>query len=492
MISDAQARRLRQERMKGKNQEAAAAAAGMSVRTARKWETGPLPSQTKKKRGWRTRVDPFAEVWGREIEPLLAADQAGELQATTIIGELEAAHPDRLFSDSLRTLQRRIRHWRALYGPHQEVIFPQDHPPGREAVLDFTHGTSLGVTVAGERLAHLLFTFRLSFSSWTWVDLAYGETFEALVGGLQGALWALGAVPEVLRHDNLSAATHELRRTGGRTLTRRFREVLDHYGLRSSRINPGQAHENGVSEKANDLIKRALVQALIVRGSRDFGSVPQYLEFVRQVVTRLNAAAASRLAEERHHLRPLPAVRMPDYTVHHPTVRRWSTIRIGGRNYSVPSRLIGHQVEVRQYASLLEVRYGDQVVETMPRLRGDQDVRIDYRHVIWSLVRKPGAFARYRFREELFPSLTFRRAYDRLFVWRAGRADIEYVRILHLAASTLETRVERALAELLDDGRPFDYARVKALAEPDQRPVPQVAIPAPDLGHYDRLLGGAR
>jgi hypothetical protein len=234
------------------------------------------------------------------------------------------------------------------------------------------------------------------------------------------------------------------------------------------------------------------VQALIVRGSRDFGSVPQYLEFVRQVVTRLNAAAASRLAEERHHLRPLPAVRMPDYTVHHPTVRRWSTIRIGGRNYSVPSRLIGHQVEVRQYASLLEVRYGDQVVETMPRLRGDQDVRIDYRHVIWSLVRKPGAFARYRFREELFPSLTFRRAYDRLFVWRAGRADIEYVRILHLAASTLETRVERALAELLDDGRPFDYARVKALAEPDQRPVPQVAIPAPDLGHYDRLLGGAR
>jgi len=247
-----------------------------------------------------------------------------------------------------------------------------------------------------------------------------------------------------------------------------------------------------VAEKGNDLLKTAIGQALIVRGSRDFASVPQYLEVVDVVVAQLNAAATARLATERPHLRPLPSTRIPDYTVHLPTVRRWSTIRIGGRSYSVPSRLIGHRVEVRQYSSVLEVRYADRLVETMPRLRGDQEVRIDYRHVIWSLVRKPGAFARYRYREELFPCLVFRRTYDRLRQWRGERADIEYVRILHLAASTLEVRVEKALTELLDTGRPFDYARVKAVAQPAQRTVPQVAIPTPDLGHYDLLLGGAR
>jgi len=492
MITDEQARLLRQGRMKGKTQEAAAAAAGMSVRTARKWDTGPLPSHTKKERDWRTRADPFTAVWETEIVPLLSADDRGDLQATTIIAELHRRFPDQSFSDSLRTLQRRMRQWRALQGPPKDVIFPQEHPPGREGVLDFTHATKLGVTICGTPFAHLLFTFRLSFSKWSWTDLAYGESFEALVGGLQGALWALGGVPEVIRHDNLSAATHELRRTGGRTLTRRFKDVLDHYGLRSTRINPGQSHENGVAEKGNDLLKTAIGQALIVRGSRDFASVPQYLEVVDVVVAQLNAAATARLATERPHLRPLPSTRIPDYTVHLPTVRRWSTIRIGGRSYSVPSRLIGHRVEVRQYSSVLEVRYADRLVETMPRLRGDQEVRIDYRHVIWSLVRKPGAFARYRYREELFPCLVFRRTYDRLRQWRGERADIEYVRILHLAASTLEVRVEKALTELLDTGRPFDYARVKAVAQPAQRTVPQVAIPTPDLGHYDLLLGGAR
>ena len=491
MITDEQARLLRKRRMKGKSQEAAAAAAGMSVRTARKWETGPLPTETKQARAWRTRPDPFAEIWESEILPLLRSDTEGTLQAKTILAELHLRDLDRDIKGSLRTLQRRVRQWRALEGPDKDVIFPQEHPPGREAALDFTHCKSLGVTIRGEPFAHLLFVLRLSFSSWTWVDLAYGESFEALVSGLQGALWDLGGVPEVIRHDNLSAATHELRRTGGRTLTRRFKDFLDHYGLDSTRINPGQSHENGVAEKANDLIKSTIMQALIVRGGRDFGSVPEYLAFVRELVQRqFNDETADRLTKERACLRPLPAARVPDYTVHHPTVRRWSTVRVGGRNYSVPSRLIGHEVEVRQYASMLEVRYGGRLVETMPRLRGDQEVRIDYRHVIWSLVRKPGAFARYKFREELFPSLTFRRAYDRLCRWRAERADIEYVRILHLAAGTLESRVERALVQLLADGKPFDYAEVKAVAEPAPRVVPHVAIPAPDLAAYDRLLGG--
>jgi hypothetical protein len=493
MLTDAQVRLLRRKRMDGKTQEAAAAAAGMSVRSARTWESGALPAAATQPRTWRTRLDPFETVWATDVVPLLEADEESVLDATTLLDELERRHPGEYGPGLLRTLQRRVRQWRALYGPDKVVVFPQDHPPGREAALDFTHGTELGVTIAGVLLAHLLFVFKLSFSGWTWVCLAFGETFEALVAGLQGALWALGGAPAVGRHDNLSAATHELKRSGGRALTKRFKDVLDHYGMASTRIAPGESHENGVVEKGNDLVKSAVRQALVLRGSRDFGSPQAYEAFVRGVVEQShNRHVQEQLGIERKHLRALPAVRVPDYTTYQATVRRWSTIRVGGRAYSVPSRLIGHDVEARQHADEVAVYYAGQLVETMPRLRGDHDVRIDYRHIIWSLVRKPGAFARYRYREELFPSMTFRRAYDRLRDWRGERADIEYVRILHLAASTLETLVERTLAELLAAGKVFDYAAVKALAHPEATEVPTISIPAPDLTAYDRLLGGAR
>lgn len=493
MITTAQVRLLRKRLMEGKTQEAAAASADMSVRSARKWDSGPLPSAVEKTRTWRTRSDPFEAVWDSDIVPLLKLDKEGKLQAGTILTELQQQYPGRFNNKHLRTLQRRIRDWRALSGPDHEVIFPQMHPPGREGAFDFTHCDSLGVIISGGLFTHLLFTFKLSYSGWTWVNIAFGETFEAMIGGLQGALWDLGGAPSVLRHDNLSAATHELKRSGGRALTRRFQDFLDHYGVSSSRINPGKSHENGVAEKSNDLIKTALSQALIVRGNRNFENIEQYLSFVRQVITgRLNNGIENVLTEERTCLRPLPSARLPEYTAYHPTVRSWSTIRIGTRVYSVPSRLIGHQVEVRQYANHLEVYYINRLVEKMPRLRGEMDARVDYRHIIRSLIRKPGAFARYRYREELFPTLTFRRVYDQLCCWRGERADVEYVRILHLAASTLESRVESALLELLESRKRFDYAAVKAVIRPEQHIVPHISIPVPDLTVYDRLLGGSR
>lgn len=491
MVTDAQVRLMRQKLMEGKSQEAAAAAAGMSVRTGREWQSGRLPSEAKKPRDWRTRPDPFAGVWGSEVVPLLEADTRGELDAKTILSALEGAHPGVFGPAQLRTLQRRLRDWRALHGPDKEVFFPQEHPPGREAAVDFTHATKLGVTIQGVEFEHLLFEFVLSHSRWTWVDLAFGETYEALVSGVQGALWDLGGVPEFLRHDHLSAATHELRRTGGRALNRRFRDVLAHYGLESTRIRPGESHENGVVEKRHDVTKSALARALVLRGSRDFPSVDAYREFVRDVVDRThNHHVAEALAAERAILRPLPSAPMPCHTTHHPTVRRWSTIRIGGRTYSVPSRLIGYQVEVRQHPDHLEVRYDGRTIETMPRLRGSADRRVDYRHVIRSLVRKPGAFARYRYREELFPSLVFRRAYDRLRERQGERADLDYLRILYLAASTMECRVEQALRQLLASAEPWDYASVKAIVEPETPAPPEMATLAPDVHGYDELLLG--
>ena len=491
MVTDKQVRLLRKKRMAGKTLEAAASAAGMSERAARKWQRGPLPSATKTPRAWRTRPDPFAEVWADDIEPLLVADVEGKLEAKTIFEELRRLRPDKFEDGQLRSLQRRVRVWRLERGPEKEVYFPQEHVPGRMAAIDFTHGEELGVTVAGQPFAHMFFQFVLAFSGLRFVQLAFGETFEALLAGLQAAFAAVRGVPKVLRLDNLSAATHELKETGGRALTTRFAAVADHYGFVPSRIQAGEAHENGVAEKAHDLLKRALEQALLLRGSREFESEESYMAFVGQLVEgRFHKGREESIAEDRAALSPLPAARLPEYTGVRAVVRKWSTITVGKRLYSVPSRLLGSTVEARIYPDVIEVRVPgvDKPVATMPRLRGDATRRIDYRHVIWSLVRKPGAFAAYRFREELFPSLVFRRAYDELRTRRGDRADVEYVRILHLAASTTERAVEGALVELLGQDAPFDYAAVKALAKPEEPAVPEVTVGPPDLASYDMLL----
>lgn len=491
MLTDAQVRLLRRKLMEGKKQEAAAAAAGVSVRSARTWKDGPLPSETTKPRDWRTREDPFAEVWEKDIVPLLEADEKVVLRAPTLMDILEEKYPDRFKPGQVRTLQRRVREWRALHGPDKEVFFEQDYKPGEMGSFDFTHGDELGVTIQGETFPHLLFVFALAYSGWTWICLAFGETFEALVKGLQGALWALGGVPKVVRHDNLSAATHELKLSGGRALNKRFKAVLEHYDLRSSRIKPHEANENGVAEQANHRVKSAIAQALVIRGSSDFSSIEDYVAFAEGVVERSrNSRAQGKLAEDKAHLRSLPSTPVPSYTTFHPKVRRWSTIQVAKRIYSVPSRLIGHTVDVHQHPDHLEVFYRGRLVERMPRLRGEKDHRIDYRHVIWSLVRKPGAFAHYRYREDLFPSVTFRRTYDAICQSRGDRADVEYVRILHLAASTMESTVEAALVELLEQGSAFDYAAVRKLTCPETPTVPQVRIPEPDLLGYDELLAG--
>ena len=481
--------------MEGKTQQAAAAASATSERSVRRWQRGALPSERRRnRRGWRTRPDPFDDVWERDVAPLLLSDPDGELSATTILEWLDERYPGRFGRSQLRTLQRRIRDFRALRGPDKEVYFQQEHPPGREAQVDFTHCGELGVTIGGEPFSHLLFHLVLSHSGWSYAEVCFGETFGALVHGLQAALWELGGVPQVVRTDNLSAATHDLKNSRGRTMNPRYEAVLAHYGVEATRTNPRSSHENGVVEQGHRRLKNAISQALILRGSRDFDSEEEYREFVRGVVDRRNRLVRSNLKRERRHLRPLPPAPVPEYVNYRCRVRRWSTVRVANRTYSVPSRLIGTVVDVRVYADHIEVYYKDHLVESMERIHGTGEAQIDYRHIIGSLVRKPGAFARYRFREQMFPSQTFRLAYDALCGWKGERADVEYVRILHLAATTMESKVDRALGRLLESGLNFDYAMVRRLSAPDPPPVPELKLTGTvDLGVYDRLLvGGAR
>ena len=305
----------------------------------------------------------------------------------------------------------------------------------------------------------------------------------------------MGAAPEVVRSDNLSAATHDLRES---KWSRLQRELPGHTGaLRSE----GDTHQLAQLRTRTELrsrdtasLKDAVAQALVLRGSHDFESVKEYTVFVRRIVDRRNRLIREKLAREYPHLRALPPAPVPEYVSYRTRVRKWSTIRIASRTYSVPSRLMGVEVDVRLYTDQIEMYYKGHLVESMERIRGGGEALIDYHHIIGSLVRKPGAFARYRFREQMFPTHTFRLAYDAMRGWKGERADVDYVRILHLAATTMECDVERALRRLLESRVQFDYAVVRQLSAPASPEIPAVALPeAVDLSVYDRLLaGGAR
>jgi hypothetical protein len=248
-------------------------------------------------------------------------------------------------------------------------------------------------------------------------------------------------------------------------------------------------------EQAHHRFKRAVEQALLLRGQRDFESQAHYEHFLRIILAGRNRSRQAALQEELLQMRPLPATRLEDFRVLRVVVNRFSMIRVGHNVYSVASRLIGEAVEVRMYPERLEVRYDGAHVATLDRLRGRGQAAINYRHLIGSLVRKPGAFARYRYQASLFPTLTFRRAYDALTVRHGSRADVEYVRLLQLAARTSECAVETVLERLLDGGTRWDATQVTALVQPDVIAVPPCALTPPDLSVYDACLeavgGGA-
>ena len=428
MTTDQQVRLLMLLINEGKPLSTAAAKAGMSEPTARKYrQVKKLPSEMKQPRSWRTREDPFAAVWS-EIEQMLEMD-AG-LEAKTIFEEMQRRYPDRFKTGQLRTLQRRFRMWRAHQGPPKEVFFPQVHTPGVQCQSDFTDMTALYVTIGGEPYAHLYYHFVLTYSNWEWGLLVPSESFEALVEGLQTSLWELGAVPLEHRTDNLSAATHDLKEARGRTFNERYLEVLNHYGMTGSKNNPGKANENGDVESSHYHFKRTVDQRLRLRGSRDFTSRAAYRRFLETVLKDRNGQRGERLAEELVVMRSLPARPLPACRDEFATVTRWSTVRIGSKPYSVPSRLRGERLHVRLYAARVELLHQGEVVASFDRLGRDEPYRIDYRHLVHSLVKKPGAFAGYVYREALFPTLNFRRAYDALSDQLAHGADLEYLRKL--------------------------------------------------------------
>jgi transposase len=486
VITDDEVLRLRRLAREGESLVYARRVSGWSMATVRKWvveEPTRMPSMTKP-RDYRTRADPFDGYWP-EIEALFKVDG---LDVKTIFGQLQDRHRGKFEPGMLRTLQRRAKEWHALNGPEKEVFFQQVWRPGRQGQSDFTHMTELGITIRGELYEHLCYHFVLPWSNWEYVETAVSESFAALSRGLQNALHALGGAPEEHRTDNLSAATHNLKMEEGRAFNERYRRLVEHYGMSASKNSPGKGNENGDVEKGHDVFTHELDQQLLLRGSRDFESREDYAAYLRGVVAKLNERRKTKVEEERRTLKPLPATRLPDYQVLEVTVSRSSsTVRVLQNAYSVPATLVGHEVRVHVHAEKLEVFFGPKLVLEAERLRGEGGARINYRHVIGWLVRKPGAFKNYVYREELFPGLVFRRAYDALERANPATAGVEYLRILKLAAETMETSVAEELEKVLAQGAVPASEELRKVVNPRPPSRPEVNVSEPDLKKYDEL-----
>lgn len=384
MVTDQQIRRLLKLMQTEATRSLAAAKAGMDEKTARKYvNLGRLPSELRTQHTWRTRADPFEEHW-EDIREKLNTNPG--LEAKTLFEDLQGRFPDTFSDGQLRTLQRRVKRWRALEGPSKEIFFPQLHRPGELAQSDYTHMGKLGITINKQPFDHLIYHFVLTYSNWETGSICYSESFESLSDGLQAALWALGGVPQAHQTDRLTAAVHNALHQ--EEFTQRYQALLRHYGLTGKKTQPASPNENGDVEQRNHRLKKAVQQALLLRGGFDFDSIDEYRLFLRNLFAKLNRGRRDRFLEEQRILRSLPDRRLESCTRLEVTVGSTSTIRVNNNTYSVESRLIGEALQVHLYADHLDLYLAQKRVDTLPRLRGKCRHLINYRHVIDQLLRK--------------------------------------------------------------------------------------------------------
>ena len=475
--------------MKHKNKhtiKVAAAKSGMSEKTAHKYLViNKTPSENKKPRTHNTRKDPFAQHT-EEIKQLY--QNAPELQANTILEHLMEKYPG-IYSDGhIWTLRRRLRSLRAEIGKAQDVMFIQNIQPGRQSQSDWTCMNSLGIQIAGQPFPHLLFHFMLPYSRWESVMVCYSESFVTLAQGCERAWWQLGGALPDHRTDNLSAATKTL--GAGRTFTERWLELCSHYNIKPSRNNPGVSNENGSVEKSHDLLKKAIDQQLHLRGNRNFDTLESYDLFLNKLVLKRNTCRKERLAQEVDFLKPLPEKKFYAPEVVPVKVNNVGTIRLKGITYSVPSRLIGFSLVAHVTHDQIVLFYGLKKVEELPI--SHEKEAIDYRHLIDHLLRKPGAFEHYKYKESFFPQLAFKHAYEQLQAeCSANQADKLYLKLLSLAKLHGEDSVKAALEILAETSTVPLPERVKDLVDAPSKPVYEGAVLAPDLQSYDVLLSGS-
>ncbi len=486
MVSDKQVKKLFRLRSMGMSLTETSEKSNMDVKTARRYlKLHKLPSQVKVEHYWRTRIDPFEDIWGNVKE--LLENNTG-LEAKSIFEYLQREYPGKYQDGQIRTFQRKVKHWKATEGPPKEVYFDQVHYPGKLSESDFTDMNGLNVTISGQLFSHKLYHFVLTYSNWETGTVCLSESFESLSEGFQNALWELGGVPREHRTDRLSAAINNLSNTD--EFTHRYKQILAHYNISGQKTNSASPHENGDIEQRHYRYKKAIDQSLILRGSRDFNLREDYESFLKGIFIQLNAGRQDKLQEELKVMKSLPSRRIEDYREIDASVTRNSAIRVNHNTYSVRSQLIGEKVKVHLYAEYLDIYYGHKFIERVPRLRGTGGHFIQYRHIIDTLVRKPGAFENYKYRSDMFPTSHFRIAYDLLKENSPGQSDKEYLKILYLAAKENEDLVDKALEMLIDSEEALNADRVKNIVESESVvDIPSLLdIPLVDLDCFDELL----
>ena len=446
MVTDKQVQLLFKYAARGWSISIVAAKAGMCEKTGRKYlQLRRLPSQLPKKRNWRTRANPLGRIWG-EIEGMLEKDFS--LQATTIFNFFRKKNPDLFGFGQLRTLQRRVRDWRMSQGLHKEVMFEQRHFPGQSSQSDFTSMNDLGVSIKNKPFKHLFYHFILPYSNWETGSVCHVESFESLSTGLQDALWELGGTPREHRTDHLTAAVVNL--GDKRRFTENYNKLLSHYGLKGSRNRPGKPHENGDIEQSHYRFKAAVKQALLLRGCSNFDSRVEYETFLKEIIRRRNRMRRHKTGLELSRLKILPKKRLEDPYILTTTVSSASTIRVCGNIYSVPSCFISKRLTVNVHPSWVEVFYGKQSILRATRSMKKGEAFINYRHIIHSLVKKPGAFRNYVYRDQQFPCVMFRKVYKWLHKTGRKNVDSAYLKVLLLAAEHGQEKVARACRQVLE------------------------------------------
>lgn len=490
---DTQVRIAMRERAQGKTQEQAAAKANLRSRqTVARYEKLEMdPSEMKRPRPYRTHADAFAEDWPT-VEAMLR--NAPELEAKALFEWLCEQRPGKYRAGQVRTFQRRVERWRGL-NQSQVASLDQVRVPGETMQLDGTWMTELKVTIQGELFKHLFIHCVLPYSNWEWGRVAQSESLSAVRLGLQSSLRKLGSVPESVQTDNSSAATRRLgvaeegEAGQKRGYTGGYLQLLAHYGLEPTSTHVGNPNENGDVESQNGALKRAVEQQLLLRGSRDFADIDAYEAFLFDVMEKRNRGRQARLDEEIAVMKPVTATPLATSVTQKVRVSRSSLIRVLKKTYSVPTALIGKEVTVQIQEWSVDVYYAGQWVERLPRAIGAQTHHINYRHMIDSLLRKPGGFRNYRFREDLFPRLVFRQAWEQLQQWHSPRrADLLYLQILHLAARTLEDDVALALDLLVQSGQAWGMKEMEQLLAQEPVDVPLLETGTVELGLYDALL----
>lgn len=492
MINRRQYNQLVYEYNQRANMNESAMKACVSRHTARKYLlAGQGPDELKKEHLWQTRKNPFEAIWG---EVVVMLGRAAELQAGTIFEELQERYPGRFSAGQLRTLQRHVRAWKLVHGPQQEIFFQQEQRPGRRMQVDWTNMNSLSITVGGKPFPHLLFHLVLPYSNWQWGSRCLSESLLSLRNGLQHGLTNLGRVPPELWIDNSSSATRQMPAgQHGRHFTAEFEAICQHFGMQPHTINVNAPNENGDVESFHGHIKNRVEQYLLLRGSRDFERGEDYDAFLRQMFRKANVRVKAKVAEELKLMHELPPTPLTDYRELDCRVSSGSTIRVHHVVYSVPSRLIGARVRVRLWEHQLSLYDGPRLLVTLERRHGLGNALIDYRHVIDYLVRKPGAFAQYRWRGHLFPEFEFQAAYEQMErVQGTAWAEREYLHILKLAADRGEGLVGGALRDLLNDPKGnLSLESVKVILDCHKDlecSVREQQVLVPDLSVYDAML----